>query len=85
MEVRLRGLSTQLRAGLTFGNRSRDANFLKGLPLVRKNDIGPFSMSIDELPAFSHDRAEQPRRLSTFSEPLLLVTEFCGKCQAPGQ
>ena len=58
--LRLAGLGTQLRGGLTFGNRSRDATFLKGLPFARRDATGPFSLEIDELPAFSDDRAERP-------------------------
>ena len=81
--VRLKDLGTQLKVGLTFGNRSRDSKFLKGLPLARKDDIGPFSLSIDELSAFSDDGAERPRKRETFSAPLLLVTEFLRQVPRP--
>ena len=81
--VRLRDLGTQLRAGLAFGNRSRDAGFLKGLPLVQKSDVGPFSLSIDELPAFGDDKAERPKTREHFRAPLLLVTEFLRQVSSP--
>jgi len=81
--VQLRNLGTQLRAGLTFGNRSRNANFLKGLPLLRKNDIGPFSPSVDELPAFGDDNAERPKTREHFRAPLLLVSEFLRQVPSP--
>ena len=81
--VRLRDLGTQLRAGLAFGNRSRDAGFLKGLPLVQKNDVGPFSLSVDELPAFGDYKAEQPKSRENFRAPVLLVTEFLRQVSSP--
>ena len=81
--VRLKNLGTQLRGGLTFGNRSRDAKFLKGLPFARKDDIGPFSLQIDELPAFSDNRAEHPRDRGIYRAPLLLVNEFLRQVPLP--
>ena len=81
--VRLRDLGTQLRAGLAFGNRSRDAGFLKGLPLVQKDDVGPFSLSIDELPAFGDDKAERPKTREHFRASLLLVSEFLRQVPSP--
>ena len=81
--VRLKDLGTQLRVGLTFGNRSRDASFLKGLPFARKDDIGPFSLEIDELPAFSDDEAERPRDRGIYRAPLLLVNEFLREVPLP--
>ena len=83
MQQALRDLGTQLRAGLTFGNRSRDANFLKGLPLLRKNDIGPFSLSIDESSIFGGDKAERPKTREHFHAPLLLVSEFLRQVPSP--
>ena len=83
LDAQLRDLGTQFMAGLTFGNRSRDANFLKGLPLVRKNDIGPFSLSVDELPAFRDDGAERPKTREHFRAPLLLVSEFLRQVPSP--
>ena len=81
--VRLGDLGTQLRVGLTFGNRSRDATFLKGLPFARNDDIGPFSLSIDALPTFGEDIAESPRKRGTYRAPLLLVTEFLRQVPLP--
>ena len=74
--ARLGDLGTRLRVGLMFGNRSRDAEFLGGLPFARKDDIGPFSLSVEELPAFDDDSAQWPRKRDTYRAPLLLVTEF---------
>ena len=81
--VQLRDLGTQLGAGLTFGNRSRDAKFLKGLSLVQSNDVGPFSLSIDELPAYGDDGAERPKTREHFRAPLLLVSEFLRQVPSP--
>ena len=81
--VRLTGFGAPLRVGLTFGNRSRDASYLKGLPLARKDDIGPFSVSIDELPTFSDDEAERPRDRGIYRAPLLLVNEFFRQVPLP--
>ena len=81
--VQLKNLGTQLRGGLTFGNRSRDATFLKGLPFARRDATGPFSLEIDELPAFSDDRAERPRDRGIYRAPLLLVNEFLRQAPLP--
>ena len=81
--ARLENLGTQPRVGLTFGNRSRDATCLKGLPFVGKDGIGPFSLSIDALPAFGDDQAERPRKRGTYRAPLLLVTEFLRQVPLP--
>ena len=79
LETRLSALGTRLRPGLIFGNRTKDASFLKGLPFV-KNDkhgrgIRHFSIP-DELPIFDQDKAERPRQRGTYNGPLLLVGEY---------
>ena len=79
----LKELGAQLKVGLTFGNRSRDATFLRGLPFARKDDIGPFSLSIDALPTFGDEKAERPRKSGTYRAPLLLVTEFLQQVPLP--
>ena len=81
--ARFGDLGTQLRVGLTFGDRSRDASFLKGLPFARKDDIGPYSLSIDALPTFGDDKTERPRKRGTYRAPLLLVTEFLRQAPLP--
>ena len=81
--ARLADSGTQLRGGLAFGNRRRDASFLKGLPFARKDDIGPFSLSIDDLPTFGDDKAEHPRARGIYRAPLLLVNEFLRQAPLP--
>ena len=75
LDHQLDRLSAKLRAGLKFGNRSRDSRFLHGLPWLTKNDIQPFSVPRD-LPSFADERAQRPRTLSNYRKPLLLVREF---------
>ena len=81
--VRLTEFGAPLRVGLTFGNRSRDASYLKGVPFARKDDIGPFSLEIDELPAFSDEEAERPRDRGIYRAPLLVVNEFLRQVPLP--
>ena len=73
----LQRIGVRLRAGLIFGNRSRDASFLKGLPfLAGRKALKLFSLNADELPAFEHERAQWPRNRGVYRAPLLLVKEF---------
>ena len=71
---RLGALDTELRAGLTFGDRSREAGFLRGLSFAEKKMIDHFT--VPRLPSFDHDRAEWPRRTETYRAPVVLVNEF---------
>ena len=75
LERRLGKVNARLRNGLIFGDRSRDATLLKGLPFAHKDAVGPFEMATD-LPAFNEDGAEWPRQRGVYSAPLLLVKEF---------
>ena len=75
LDARLRALGTALRSGLIFGDRSRDSEFLKGLPFVQRRDIGHFMLP-PSLPKFDQDRAERPRGIDTYRAPLLLIKEF---------
>ena len=75
-EARLNEIGVPLRTGLTFGDRGRDATFLKGLPFARPQAVGPFSLPIDALPAFDGGGAESPRPRGVYRAPLLLVREF---------
>ena len=74
LETRLGTIGTKLNTGLVFGNRSRDATFLRGLPFAQRG-IGYF-MKPAVLPNFDHDRAEGPRPIGTYRAPVLLIKEF---------
>lgn len=76
LEARLDAMGVRFRTGLIFGNRSRDATFLKGLPFARKQDVRPFSLTVDELPVVDWRGAERPRQRDFYRAPLLLVREF---------
>ena len=69
---RIDALDRRFRRGLAFGNRARDATFLRGLPLLR--DLRPFSVP-DEMDAFEETGAQEPRRRATYRAPLLIVKE----------
>lgn len=71
----LKSVALDFGAGLTFGNRSSDASFLHGFPLLESKEIRPFSTP-SQLPKFSEHRAESPRRLSLYQAPLLVIREF---------
>ena len=75
LRTRLRMLDATLKTGLTVGNRSHSATFLRSLPFAQAKDIKRFVVPGD-LPAFEHDGAERPRTRKTFRAPLLLVKEF---------
>ncbi len=75
LENRLGTLDTELRAGLTFGDRSREAGFLKGFSFAQRKAIGHFSLPI-ELPIFDHDHAQRPRHRKAYRAPVVLVNEF---------
>lgn len=74
--ARLEALKTGLRNGLIFGNRSRDAAFLTGLPFVDRKAVTQFSLPIDDLPEFDGGGAQWPRRRAIYRAPLLLVKQF---------
>ena len=71
----LRKLGVQFRAGLIFGNRSRDAGFLHGIRLLTAKALRPFSVPTDLIP-FDAAKAEKPRSRDIYRAPLLLVKEF---------
>lgn len=73
--VQLQALDTELRGGLKYGDRSRDARFLQKLPVLTKTDVQPFVVS-DSLHQFNSDWAERPRSRDTYRAPLVLVREF---------
>ncbi len=65
----------ELRVGLTFGNRSDDSSFLRGLPLLKSKDLQPFSLPEDLVP-FEDGKAQRPRNRDIYRAPLLLIKEF---------
>ena len=75
LETHLRKLSTSLRNGIKFGNRSRDATFLKGLPFVPKECVEPYSVT-EDLPKFDQDRAQWPRERRIYDAPVLIAAKF---------
>ena len=75
--ARLDELGTGLRTGVTLGNRSRDADFLKGLPFVRSG-IHHFDIP-ENVPAFDEAFAGRPREAGFFAGPLLVVGEYLQK------
>ena len=75
LETRLRKANASLRSGIKFGNRRRDATFLKGLPFISKKCVEPFSVTND-LPAFDQDTAEWPRDRKIYEAPILLAAKF---------
>ena len=70
----LTALGKPLRTGIIFGNRSDDATFLGGLPLVRRG-VRHFSIP-GQLPTFNESRAQRPRQRDNFAGPVLLVGEY---------
>ena len=74
LEGELNTLGNPLRTGLTFGDGSDDATFLRGLPLLRR---GARHFRIPEhLPTLNESRAQWPRRRENFEGPVLLVGEY---------
>ena len=74
LESRLRASDTELRVGLTFGDRSGEAGFLKGLPFVRREAVSHFSLPM-ELPVFDHEHAQRPRQRKIYRAPVVLINE----------
>lgn len=75
-------LDAKLRVGLTFGDKSRDAHFLRGLPLLKKEDLHPFTL-LDNLVPFNDVKAQRPRNRDIYRAPLLLIKEFIKKSPQP--
>lgn len=75
LEDRLGQLGLRLRTGLTFGDKSRDASFLHGMPFLRTKDLRPFLIP-SGLPSFAERKAERPHTLDIYRAPLLLLKEF---------
>ncbi len=71
----LHSMGTEFRVGLTYGDRSNDAGYLRDLPLLAKDDLKSFSIPAS-LPRFGESRAERPRDRSVYRAPLILVKEF---------
>ena len=75
LEEGLGKIGVYFRTGLIFGDRSRDASFLNGRPLLTAKDLRSFSVPTDLSP-FDAAGAEKPRSLDIYRPPLLLVKEF---------
>ena len=75
LDSQLELFEAKLSVGLKFGNRSSDADSLRGLPLLVAKDLRPFSVP-DDLPLYDGGRAERPRDREIYRAPLLLVKEF---------
>ena len=71
----LRKIDARFRTGLIFGNRSKDASFLHGVPFLTPTVLQPFSVPANLSP-FDATSAEGPRSLDIYRSPLLLVKEF---------
>ena len=78
----LDALAARFRTGLIFGDRSRDAGFLRGLPLLTTNDLRPFS-GPEHLGTFNENAAQWPRERNTYRAPLLVVKEFLRRGPRP--
>ena len=76
LKARLEELGVRFRLGLIFGDRSRDASALLGLPFVDGAPAGSFSLSTDDLPRFERQRAQWPRKRDVYRAPLVLVRQF---------
>ena len=74
LKARLKQLGTKLVTGVILGNRSRDADFLGGMPFVRR-DIRHFRIP-QNLSTFDEAFAEGPRQPRCFVGPVLVVGEF---------
>ena len=75
LDDHLRKIDARFRTGLIFGNRSKDASFLHGVPFLTPAVLQPFSVPADLSP-FDTARAERPRNRTIYRAPLLLVKEF---------
>ena len=79
LEARLKVMGIAFRNGLTLGkrsNRSRDARFLKNLPIIDKRFARPFSLLNRWSRKFDHDSAQWPRAPEIYRAPLLVVGKF---------
>ena len=78
LEDQLDTLGVGFHSGLTFGNKSRDSSFLRGLPLLTKNDLRPFFVP-EDLVSFSAAQAQWPRNRDIYRAPLLIVKEYLNR------
>ena len=82
LEDQLGKLGVKFQSGLTFGNKSRDTSFLRGLPLLTKNDLRPFFVP-DNLVSFNAAQAQWPRNRDIYRAPLLIVKEYLNRNPRP--
>ena len=76
LKARLEEVGVRFRLGLIFGDGSRDASPLLGLPLVDGATPHSFSLSTDDLPRLERERAQWPRTRDVYRAPLVLVRQF---------
>ena len=70
----LEAIGTAFHRGLTLGNRSKQAAFLRCFPFLEKGDLRRFSLQSD-LPPFDEQSAERPREKHIYRAPLLIIQE----------
>ena len=73
--AQLESLGTKFHVGLTWGDRSKEAIYLRELPVLAKDDLRPFRVP-SELPTFECSKAERPRDRKVYRAPLVIVKEF---------
>ena len=80
LSFQLKTFKTKLNTGLKLGkNRSSDATFLRGLPLLESKDCRRLFLPVDSLACFNEDRVAAPRSREIYQAPLLIVKEFLKK------
>ena len=72
----LKIVGTKFIRGLTFGDKTHNAHFLRDLPFLGSKDWHPLLISKDSLSSFKADRVERPRSRENYQAPLLIVKEF---------
>ena len=70
----LAAIGTGLHRGLTLGNHSEQAAFLRRLPFLDKGDLRRFAVQ-GNLPIFGEHGAERPRERRIYQAPLLIIQE----------
>ena len=81
LETCLNAQGAELRDGLIEGRpeyRTRDARALRGMEILRTNDLYPFSVP-RQLPPFRLSKAQWPRTRDIYRSPILLIKEFFRK------
>ena len=83
LKERLNAIGTAFHLGLTRGNQSEPAAFLRCLPFLDKCDLRRFSLP-SNLPLFDEQQGvERPREENIYRAPLLVVKENMRKSPRP--